>query len=753
MAEGKEEVKGETKAKTKTKEKKAISLDFSGLNAAQREAVMAPPGHQLILAGAGTGKTRVLTMRLAALVAAGTPLTSLMAVTFTNKAAQELRERVKVTLSEEASNLFSSLWVGTFHGICHRMLRAYAKEAGLPAHYRILDAKEALALITELLEGESEEGEENSNGVSQRELSQMDDYEGLLAIKPSDVLTFINRHKEEGVRAKDAPLPLEKWSSKPVPASVLERYVSLYKAYEARTEEMAVVDFAELILRVVELFETHPKILKAYQRRFAHILVDEFQDINAMQYRWLTLLCGAGKADSAKTQTKAKPKTKAPALFAVGDDDQSIYAFRGAKVELLSAMLTDFAEDRATPIAPIRLEENYRSSATILAAANAVIAHNKERLGKTLRVAEARPPSRSAAIRLVMKEDSRAEADWVAHDVEAQLENGVPAEEIAILYRVNALSSPFEMAFRRRHIPLLVNGGPLYFQRAEIKTLLSYLALLLEDPHDMDVLRVANAPERAVSEEAIESLKAFAKREGVTLWEALGGQDYSESPYADEMLLSMRALLKAIRYEARKLPLPDVVALTILGSGLADYYKDIGREEALMTLNALTDFAESFVEKEGLSLTDSAFEGNEDTASSLATFMDYVALVSEDQREATKLAKTLAKRGSVKKAQEENPLKAVQLMSVHAAKGLEFKVVYIVGAEYGLFPHYGALHDPKCGGLEEERRLMYVAMTRAKEKLSLAMSAYRAEMSAYPRRSASPFLGEIPAELLEAEDY
>lgn len=742
MGKGKEEVQKE--AKTRAQKKKTISLDFSGLNPAQREAVLAPLTPQLILAGAGTGKTRVLTMRLAHLVASGVPASALMAVTFTNKAAQELRDRLKKTfsqsLSEESPALFSSLWVGTFHGLCHRILRAYAKEAGLPPHYRILDTRDQLALITELLEGESEEG-----GVSQRELSEIDDYEGLLAIKPSDVLTFINWHKEEGVRAKDAPLPLEKWSSKPVPTSVLEQYVALYRAYEARTEEMGVVDFAELIFRVVELFETHPKVLKAYQARFAHILVDEFQDINAMQYRWLRLLCRVGQGH--------KTKAKASALFAVGDDDQSIYAFRGAKVELLSAMLTDFAEKTSEPIIPIRLEENYRSSATILAAANAVIANNKERLGKTLRVAEARPLSRSAPIRLVVKEDSRAEADWVAHDVEAQLENGVPPEEIAILYRVNALSSPFEMALRRRHIPLLVNGGPLYFQRAEIKTLLSYLALLLEDPHDMDVLRVANAPERAVSEEAIESLKAFAKREGVTLWEALGSQDYAESPYADEMLLSMRALLKAIRYEARKLPLPDVVALTILGSGLSDYYKDIGREEALMTLNALTDFAESFVEKEGLSLTDSAFEGNEETASPLATFMDYVALVSEDQREAAKLAKMLSKKGRREKTSEENPLEAVQLMSVHAAKGLEFKVVYIVGAEYGLFPHYGALHDPKCGGLEEERRLMYVAMTRAKEKLSLTMSAYRAEMNAYPRRSASPFLGEIPAELLEAEDY
>ncbi len=744
MVEGKKEVKEERK--TRAKEKKTISLDFSGLNPAQREAVLAPLSSQLILAGAGTGKTRVLTMRLAHLVASGVPTSALMAVTFTNKAAQELRDRLKKTFSQslldESPTLFSSLWVGTFHGLCHRILRAYAKEAGLPPHYRILDTRDQLALITELLEGESEEG-----GVSQRELSGMDDYEGLLAIKPSDVLTFINWHKEEGVRAKDAPLPLEYWSPKPVPTSVLEQYVALYRAYEVRTEEMGVVDFAELIFRVVELFETHPKVLKAYQARFAHILVDEFQDINAMQYRWLRLLCGVEQGH------KTKAKAKVPALFAVGDDDQSIYAFRGAKVELLSAMLTDFAEKVSEPIMPIRLEENYRSSATILAAANAVIANNKGRLGKTLRVAEARPASRSASIRLVVKEDTRAEADWVAHDVEAQLENGVPAEEIAILYRVNALSSPFEMALRRRHIPLLVNGGPLYFQRAEIKTLLSYLALLLEDPHDMDVLRVANAPERAVSEEAIESLKAFAKREGMTLWEALGSQDYAESPYADEMLLSMKALLKAIRYEARKLPLPDVVALTILGSGLSDYYKDIGREEALMTLNALTDFAESFVEKEGLSLTDSAFEGNGETASPLATFMDYVALVSEDQREAAKLAKTLAKKGKREKTSEENPLEAVQLMSVHAAKGLEFKVVYIVGAEYGLFPHYGALHDPKCGGLEEERRLMYVAITRAKEKLSLTMSAYRAEMNAYPRRSASPFLGEIPAELLVSEDY
>jgi DNA helicase-2/ATP-dependent DNA helicase PcrA len=641
------------------------------LNPEQREAVTLPSVHALVLAGAGSGKTRVLTTRMAWLLQTGQASPrSLLAVTFTNKAAREMLTRLGAILPLDPRGL----WIGTFHGLCNRLLRAHYRDAGLPQTFQILDSADQLAAVKRILK---------AAGVDEQKYP------------PKQVQSFINANKEQGLRADR----VEAWDPH------TRKLVELYAAYDVQCQREGVVDFAELLLRCVELLSRNEPVRRHYQQRFSHILVDEFQDTNKLQYRWLTLLCGPEGA-----------------IMAVGDDDQSIYAFRGADVGNMRQFEQEYAQGRT-----IRLEQNYRSHGHILDAANALIARNSGRLGKNLWTdrGEGEP------IRVREATGDDAEAQWLVEEVRSLIAEGRARHELAVLYRSNAQSRVIEHALFSAGIPYRVYGGLRFFERQEIKHALAYLRLM-ENPHDDGAfLRVANFPARGIGARSLEQLTDRARELGLSLHAAvphLGGA-------AGSKLAGFVALIDRLRFDTQRLPLPELVDQMLATSGLLAHYKtEKDGEERVENLQELVNAALAHVMEAGIgrdepgSLSGVDAESGEVRPSPLAGFLSHASLEAGDN-------------------QAEQGQDALQLMTVHAAKGLEFDVVFITGLEEGLFPHENSLSTDE--GLEEERRLMYVAITRARERLYLSFAQSRSLHGQTRYALRSRFLDELPEACLK----
>jgi len=509
-----------------------------GLNPEQEAAVTLPPEHALVLAGAGSGKTRVLTTRMAWLIqtSQASPF-SLMAVTFTNKSAREMLERLSGMLPIHTRGM----WVGTFHGLCHRMLRAHSRDAGLPQTFQILDQADQLSAIKRLLKAQGVDTEQYS---------------------AREIQGFINHAKEEGLRPDD------------VVDTRKRTHCELYYLYQAQCEREGVVDFAELLLRAVELLSRNAAIRAHYQRRFQQILVDEFQDTNALQYRWLQLLAGGG----------------AP-IFAVGDDDQSIYAFRGANVDNMADFVRDYAKDRL-----IRLERNYRSHGHILDSANALIAYNTGRLGKKLWT----EAGAGEAVRVAEQDSDTAEAEWVVDEIRAQVGEGRAANEIAVLYRSNAQSRALEHALFRAGLPYRVYGGLRFFERQEVKHALAYLRLIDNPDDDTAFLRVVNFPARGIGARTLESVGDAAGAGNISRYRAVAS--LPEGGKAGKSLTAFVQLIESLRAEGQILPLPEFVDHVLHHSGMRAFYRQ-EREGAdrLENLDELVNAVTLFVVEEHLS--------------------------------------------------------------------------------------------------------------------------------------------------------
>mgnify|MGYP006268317637 CR=1 FL=1 len=636
---------------------------IDSLNEAQRSAVTAPGRYVLVLAGAGSGKTRVLTHRIAWYVETGqaSPGT-VLAVTFTNKAANEMRARVEALLGRPGRGM----WVGTFHGIANRMLRAHYREAGLPETFQIMDSDDQLRFVRRVTRG-----------------MQLDDGEW----PPKVSQWFINARKDEGLR----PDAVETAGD-----PQLETLAAIYREYDAACRQAGVVDFAELLLRAHELVRDVPGIARHYRERFRHILVDEFQDTNAIQYAWLKLMAGTDGE-----------------LFVVGDDDQSIYSWRGARVANMFQFQKDFAN-----VETVRLEQNYRSTRTILAAANALIGNNASRLGKELWSDgdEGRP------IRLYRAYNEVDEARFAAGEVARLTEGGLALSDCAVLYRTSAQSRVVEDAMRQADLPYRVYGGFRFYERAEIKDALAYLRLAVFRADDTAFERIVNVPARGIGQRTVESVRETAQRERVPLWEAarrlvttraLGGR-------AVNALAAFMKLIDAIDAAIAEAPLGDQMQVAIERSGLIEHFRAERGERALdrtENLEELVKAAREFVPAE-----------EDQDMSPVAAFLAHAALeAGEGQADAF--------------------TDCVHLMTLHAAKGLEFPVVLLLGLEEGLFPHQRSIDDPEQ--LEEERRLCYVGITRARTHLTLAHAEVRRLHGSdfYPQPSR--FLRELPAELVE----
>ena len=641
-----------------------VSHILDPLNDAQREAVSAAAGTRLVLAGAGSGKTRVLVHRIAWLIQVEqVPPWSLLAVTFTNKAAREMRTRIEEMLGQPVGGM----WVGTFHGLTHRFLRAHWQDAALPQHFQILDGDDQFRLIRRILKA-----------------MELDESHW----PPRQVQSFINKQKDEGLR----PGHID-----PAGDRYLTQMVAVYREYEAARQRGGSLDFADLLLCAHELLRARPDILHHYRERFRHILVDEFQDTNAIQYAWLRLL--AGTNDN---------------LFAVGDDDQSIYGWRGARVENIQSLERDFPGTQV-----VRLEQNYRSTGTILKAANALIAHNPSRLGKNLwtQDGEGEPIRRYAAFNEV------DEARFVVERIRKYtVDEGYRRSECAILYRTTAQSRLFEESLMNAQIPFRVYGGLRFFERAEVRDALAYLRLLANPDDDTAFERVINTPTRGIGERTIDLLREQARGAGVSLWQA--ALELIESgTLGARGTTALRRFADLIRDCTAATVGLDLAATThqvIEAAGLADFYlkaKDGKGEDRVENLAQLVETAGRFVQ-----------ELEDGEADPLATFLAHAALEAGE-------------------TQADPFADAVQLMTLHSAKGLEFPNVFLVGVEEGLFPHSMSAEDP--ARLEEERRLCYVGMTRAMHRLYLTHAEsrrlYGKESYPFPSR----FLREVPPELLE----
>ncbi|HYL00172.1 MAG TPA: DNA helicase II [Steroidobacteraceae bacterium] len=635
------------------------------LNDAQRAAVTAPVGPVLVLAGAGSGKTRVLTHRIAWVIEAeGASPQGILAVTFTNKAAGEMRARVERLLGVPAA----TLWIGTFHGIAHRLLRIHWREAQLPQGFQIMDSEDQQRLIRKVIRA--------------RELDET-------RWVPREVQWFINSNKDAGrrpARLADGGDPARR------------ELIGLYAAYEEACARTGMVDFAELLLRAFELWRDHPQLLAAYRRRFRHVLVDEFQDTNDIQYAWIKLLTGG----------------EGGAPFVVGDDDQNVYTFRGARAENLQLFMRDYPHAQL-----FKLEQNYRSTGTILDAANGLIGHNASRLGKKLWTSGAR----GDPIHLYSAFNERDEAEFVTHRIREHVTHGAQRRHIAILYRSNAQSRVFEEAFLSARIPYKVYGGLRFFERAEIKDALAYLRLISNRRDDASFERVVNLPPRGLGARSLEALRARARDSGVALWEAaaapLGAPGGAElGGRAVAALAGFVALIERLARETAGLALHEQVDAVLRGSGLiAHYQRDKAErgEARVENLDELVSAARGFA-PEGAELPP------------LEAFLAHAALESGE-------------------GQADEWEDCVQMMTLHMAKGLEFPVVFLAGMEEGLFPHQRSTVGLE--GLEEERRLCYVGMTRAMKTLYLSYAEQRRLHGVDSYGQVSRFVREIPEELIE----
>ncbi len=660
---------------------------LANLNPEQREAVTLPPVNQhgqaqsaLILAGAGSGKTRVLTTRIAWLIQTGqvSPI-GVLAVTFTNKAAKEMMLRLSAMLPINTRGM----WIGTFHGLCNRLLRAHHKEAGLPSTFQILDTQDQLSAIKRLLKGLKVDDEKY----------------------PAKQLQYFIAHaKERGQRARELS----------VGDDFQAKMAQLYEAYDEQCQREGVVDFAELLLRSYELLKHNEAIRTHYQERFRHILIDEFQDTNALQYAWLKLLSGH---DASRVNVSSAGSS---AVFAVGDDDQSIYAFRGADVENMRLY-----EKQYHPMM-VKLEQNYRSHGHILDTANYLISNNTDRLGKNLRT----DAGHGEPVRIYDAPSDHAEAAWLVDEIKALVNSGIKRTEIALLYRSNAQSRIIEHALFSAAIPYRVYGGLRFFERAEIKHALAYLRLLENPNDDTSFSRVVNFPTRGIGARSIEAVQDAARAQNSSLYLAASTLDGK----AGAALGGFVRLVDHMREATRHNTLPETVEFVIQHSGLIQHYlSEREGQDRVENLQELINAATAFIAEEGYGQDASAATLPGENApgvaevSPLAAFLSHASLEAGDNQ---------AQAGQ----------DAVQLMTVHSAKGLEFTAVFITGLEEGLFPHENSINEQN--GLEEERRLMYVAITRAKERLYLSHTQSRMLHGQVRYNMPSRFLEELPSDSL-----
>ena len=661
---------------------------LANLNPEQREAVTLPPVNEngqaqsaLILAGAGSGKTRVLTTRIAWLIQTGqvSPI-GVLAVTFTNKAAKEMMLRLSALLPINTRGM----WIGTFHGLCNRLLRAHHKEAGLPSTFQILDTQDQLSAIKRLLKG-----------------LKVDDEK----YPPKQLQYFISHAKERGQRAKELS----------VGDDFQAKMAQLYEAYDEQCQREGVVDFAELLLRSYELLKHNEAIRTHYQERFRHILIDEFQDTNALQYAWLKLLSGH---DASRINVSGMGSS---AVFAVGDDDQSIYAFRGADVENMRLY-----EKQYHPMM-VKLEQNYRSHGHILDTANYLISNNTDRLGKNLRT----DAGHGEPVRIYDAPSDHAEAAWLVDEIKALVNSGIKRTEIALLYRSNAQSRIIEHALFSAAIPYRVYGGLRFFERAEIKHALAYLRLLENPNDDTSFSRVVNFPTRGIGARSIEAVQDAARAQNSSLYLAASTLDGK----AGASLGGFVRLVDHMREATRHNTLPETVEFVIQNSGLIQHYlSEREGQDRVENLQELINAATAFIAEEGYGQDAAAATLPGENApgvvdvSPLAAFLSHASLEAGDNQ---------AQAGQ----------DAVQLMTVHSAKGLEFTSVFITGLEEGLFPHENSINEQH--GLEEERRLMYVAITRAKERLYLSHTQSRMLHGQVRYNMPSRFLEELPSDSLK----
>lgn len=661
------------------------------LNPEQLAAVTLPAVPALILAGAGSGKTRVLTTRIAWLLATRQVSPGgLLAVTFTNKAAKEMLTRLSTMLPVNVRGM----WIGTFHGLCNRFLRAHWKLAGLPQGFQILDAGDQVAAVKRVVKAMNLDEER---------------------YPPKQAAYFIAGSKEEGLRPNDIDAP----------DPHTRKLVEVYVAYEQQCQREGVVDFGELMLRCYELMRDDDAVREHYRRRFAHVLVDEFQDTNRLQYQWLQMFAPPGTGQG---------------VFAVGDDDQSIYAFRGALVGNMADFEREYRVERV-----IKLEQNYRSFGHILDTANALIAHNAKRLGKNLRT----DAGAGEQVRVFEGTSDYAEAQWLLEEAQQLHRCGTPRAEIACLYRSNAQSRVLESVLFNAGVPYRVYGGLRFFERAEVKHALAYLRLIENHNDDTSYLRVVNFPTRGIGARTIEQLQDAARSSGRSLYQsvaAVAGKGGSN-------LTAFNTLIERLREDTRGATLREIIETVLQRSGLVEFYRlEKEGQDRIENLDELVNAAEAFVTQEGFGkdavalpvdeqrpgaiadaapLPPEALLPDADTGeivSPLAAFLTHAALEAGDNQ---------AQAGQ----------DAIQLMTVHSAKGLEFDAVFITGLEEGLFPHENSMSDHD--GLEEERRLMYVAITRARSRLYMSFSQTRMLHGQTRYHVKSRFFDELPEEHLK----
>ena len=677
------------------------------LNPEQLAAVTLPARPALILAGAGSGKTRVLTTRIAWLIQTGQLSPGgVMAVTFTNKAAKEMLTRLGAMLPIPVRGM----WIGTFHGLCNRFLRAHWKLAGLPQGFQILDSADQLSAVKRVIKAMNLDEER---------------------FVPKQVTWFIAGAKDNGYRPKDCEVRDEQSRVQ----------VQVYQTYEDQCQREGVVDFAELMLRTYELMRDNAALREHYRQRFRHILVDEFQDTNRLQYAWLKMFAGVETA-----------------VFAVGDDDQSIYAFRGAQVGNMAAFEREFKVDHV-----IKLERNYRSFGNILDAANELIARNTNRLGKNLRT-EAGP---GEPVRVREATSDFAEAQWFVEEAQQLHREGTARSNIALLYRSNAQSRVMESALFNASVPYKVYGGLRFFERAEVKHALSYLRLIENPSDDTSFLRVVNFPTRGIGARTVEQLQDAARVSGRSLYQSVGAL----AGKGGANLQAFVALVDGMREKTRGMTLRDIIEHMLGASGLVDFYKtDKEGQDRLENLDELVNAAEAFVTQEGfgkdaVGLPVDEHGGNDYRASeagraefntrgaapasgAVATPLPDLTPDADTGEIMSPLAAFLT-HASLEAGdnQAQAGQDAVQLMTVHSAKGLEFDCVFITGLEEGLFPHENSASDPD--GLEEERRLMYVAITRARKRLYLSFSQTRMLHGQTRYNVKSRFVDELPEAALK----
>jgi len=631
------------------------------LNNEQQQAVTAPLKNSLILAGAGSGKTRVLVNRIAWLVENNhLHLSQIMAVTFTNKAATEMKQRLRKLLA----NVPFDIWVGTFHGLAHRLLRKHHALVGLSANFQILDSDDQSRLVKRI--------------ITDLKL----DIEQWPVKK---AVTWINQQKDEGLRPAKVSVPAY---------GPMRIWLQIYQAYHEACLRSDVVDFAELLLRCVELFQQHPQILEAYQNTFNLLVVDEFQDTNCIQYHWMKLLAGQHTA-----------------VMAVGDDDQSIYGWRGARVENIARFTQDFKD-----VAVVRLEQNYRSTNTILQAANSLIANNHERMGKSLWT----EGGYGEKISLYSAFNDLEEAMFVRDQIQAELDKR-PANDLAILYRSNAQSRVLEEALLRAGISYKIHGGMRFFERAEIKDSLAYLRLFLNTHDDAAFERAVHVPSRGVGEKTLSHLRTVAMQQNCSLWSAvqIALQEEHLTPRATNALEKFCHLFNSWQVYIGQLSLSSFVMTVLEESGLLLHYSEKAKERSESKRDNLLELVNAVEE----------FSRNNPDSDNLLSFLTQVTLDAGE-------------------GQSESYEDHVHLMTLHAAKGLEFPIVFMVGMEEGLFPSPMSINEP--GRLEEERRLCYVGMTRAMEKLFLTYAEQRRQYGTEKYHRPSRFIAELPNDLIYA---